>query len=788
MRFRTWDPGRHTPAREAWSWTFALLLCLASIAGCSREPEVFSIRNARAHVDMLAGTIGSRPTGTEASARARAYIVDQLRIFGYQVRVQEADASRTELGRTARVANIIAVLPGARQEAIGLVSHYDSRGDTPGAGDNAFGVAISLEAARLLAAVPERQWTTYILVTDAEEEGLLGAAALMTDPQVSERLSAYINIESTGSGSPVPLFETGPGNDWLVSHWAKGATHPRGGSYAIEIYERLPNDTDFSILKRHEIPGLNLAAVVDSYTYHTARDTPDRLSSRALRDAGENVIAIAKRLQQSDITARTDRGSTYFDVGGTVGVSYGAGVAWVTSSLAIILGVLAWGRITRFLVREEGTGRWFLGFVWMLLAAVLTVAAMIAATEALRAAREVYHPWYARPDRLFLMLIAVGSAVAWMVARFGRWIPARAKGLRHPAVAWTYTLPAWILVTLFMLWAAPSAAYLWVLPLLSAGILLLISPPSNGPILRIVSLLILAVSATLWLRDTVDILHFMVALLGRLPIITPVYVYPAVIAAAGLMIAPPLFAATVRRQPLLRPSLATGVVLACVALTWLFAWLAPAYTHEQPLRRYVRAIQEFGSSGSIWKVGSLEPGLDLGPDAPVGWRPGEPAIQSIPWGALAQPFVFSTTAPPLPPAPASVTGFTVAPLAEGGGTSLTISVVPKEAALSVSFVLPGGVTPSSSNFPGVMRLGRWTATFYAPPPEGIAWEATFTSETPELLKEARVAITSSGVPGAPGWQRIPAWLPQERMVWNGWFTWVLDPSAPPPLAPVPPLR
>jgi hypothetical protein len=765
-----------------------LILTLATVAGCAREPEVFSIRNARAHLEMLAGTIGSRPTGTEAHARARAYIIDQLTIFGYQVRVQETDASRPELGRTARVANIIAVLPGTRQEAIGLLSHYDSRGDTPGAGDDAFGVAVSLEAARLIAALPERQWTTYVLVTDAEEEGLLGAAALMNDPQVSERLATYINIESSGSDSPVTLFETGPGNGWLVAHWARGATRPRGGSYAIEIYTRLPNDTDFSILKQHGIPGFNFAAVGDSYTYHTARDTPERLSSRALRDAGENVIAIVKRLQQADITARDNRSTTYFDVGGTIGVTYGSGIAWTVSVLAVVLGVIGWVRVTRFLIRAEGAGPWLLGLVWMLVAVVCTLGAMVAAVAALRLAREVYHPWYARPDRLFVMLVAVGTAVAWMVVRLGRWLPARARGPRHPAVAWTYTLPAWILLTLFVLWAAPSAAYLWVLPLFAAGFLLSLSPSSNGPVLRIVSLLVLAVSATFWLRDTVDVLRFMVAVFGRLPIVTPVYVYPAVIAVAGLMIAPPLFAVVVRQQPLLRPSLATGLALAAVTITWLFAWLAPAYTPEQPLRRYVRAIQEPGADRSTWKIGSLEPGIDLGPDAPGGWTPGDTSVDSIPWGNLSQPFVFSTTASPLPPAPASVTGFTITPLPGESGSAVTISVVPKEPALSVSFVLPAGVIPASSNFPGVVRSGRWTATFVAPSPEGIAWEARFGSETEETLRATRVAVTSSGLPDAPGWQRLPAWLPQEHMVWNGWFTWVLDPAAPPPLAPVPPLR
>ena len=104
--------------------TFRLGLLLASLAvaasaGCSRPPGLFSEPNARAHIGMLAGTIGSRPIGTPANARARDYIIDQLRLFGFDVRVQEADARRAALGRTARVANIIAVRPGRRSEAIG---------------------------------------------------------------------------------------------------------------------------------------------------------------------------------------------------------------------------------------------------------------------------------------------------------------------------------------------------------------------------------------------------------------------------------------------------------------------------------------------------------------------------------------------------------------------------------------------------------------------------------------------------------------------------------------------
>ena len=128
-----------------------LLLVLAASAACSRPPGLFVEANARAHVSVLAGTIGSRPVGSRRTTGSE-YVVDQLKQAGFDVRVQEADGRRHELGRTARVSNIIGILPGQRSEAIGLVSHYDSSPDAPGATDDGLGVAVTLEAARVLAA------------------------------------------------------------------------------------------------------------------------------------------------------------------------------------------------------------------------------------------------------------------------------------------------------------------------------------------------------------------------------------------------------------------------------------------------------------------------------------------------------------------------------------------------------------------------------------------------------------------------------------------------------------
>ncbi len=144
---------------------------------------------------------------------------------------------------------------------------------------------------------------------------LLGATALVTDREVTSRLQAYVNIEAIGSAGAPLLFETGPGNSWLVKQWARHAPNPRGASFGIEIYRRLPNDTDFSVLKRLGIPGLNFGATEDSYAYHTTRDTPERLASRTIRDTGEQVVAVMTALDATDVTQRSDSSSTFFDVG-----------------------------------------------------------------------------------------------------------------------------------------------------------------------------------------------------------------------------------------------------------------------------------------------------------------------------------------------------------------------------------------------------------------------------------------------------------------------------------------
>ena len=484
-----------------------------------------------------------------------------------------------------------------------------------------------------------------------------------------------------------------------------------------------------------------------------------------------------------DLGQRSSADATFFDIGETVAVTWGPVTGWGIALVALIAGVLAWFRVLAASVRLAGIWRWLGEIVWSLIGVALVAAFMIGVTLALREAREVYQPWYARPGRLFLLLLTAGLLAGWLAARLGALIPVRFRGARHPMLVWSVTLPVWMALCLGSSAVAPSAGFLWSLPLLVAGITLLVVPVTNEPAVRAVSVVVLAAAATLWLRDTLELMRFVVAIMGRLPIVTPVYVYSVLALACGIMVGPPFIAAAAATRPLLRPSLVTAALLVAVVIAAGLAYAAPAYTYAQPLRRHARVLVDSGATSATYEVASVEPGLDLDTSAPAGWhRVVDTPSGSVPWGRFAHPFVFRTTAA-APPVPAVVSSFAVTPVA--AGSELAMTVVPQSPGLSAVFVLAGGLQPARSNLPGTIVNHQWQATFVAIPPEGITWRASFPKGKEGLLGDTRAIVLSHRYPGGAGWQSLPAWLPQDHAVWSLTVAWVLAPGL---IAPVPPLR
>ncbi|MBI4475930.1 MAG: M28 family peptidase, partial [Acidobacteria bacterium] len=626
-------------------------------------------------------------------------------------------------------------------------------------------------------------------ITDGEEPGLMGAAAVVTDPAVAQ-VRAFINVDSIGSGHPSMLFQATPGSDWLLHAWARRAPRPRGGSYAIEIYRRLPNDTDFTVFQAAGLQGLNFASVGDGYSYHTARDIPERVTTRVLYQTGINIVGITQALDEMDLpqrqvvarafdtideaerTRQTTVGTTYFSVLERFGLVYSSLLSRIVAALATVMGFVAVFRLWR--TTPDITTRVIVWTtVWSCVGIVAVTAATIGATWALRAAREVYHPWYAHPMRLLSLLIVCAAATIWMLRQAGFILPRVMRGGTHPALVWIVTLPVWIGLTALIEWKGASAAYLWSVPLLCTSIFLIITGGRHAPFTRLASIASFIVCAVLWIPDGLVVFSFAVAALAREPLVTPIFVYAGLLLLVGHMTAPPFIAAiSGRTRQLWQPSLTTGIWLLLIVISAGFAYAAPAYTHERSLRRDVRYINDGVGRRAFWEIASNEPGLDVDlANGPQGWQPvSDPPPASFPVRRLLAPFAFRTAALADSPPPAVIRA-TMTP--SDRGLQAEITVVPTEAGLTVSFALPPRLLPSGPNLAGVIRNGRWTATYVAPPPEGVTFRALFAGTSEETLRDAAVLVQSAGLPDGAGWQRLPAWLPQERTVWNAYSLWIV---------------
>lgn len=186
------------------------------------EPRFLWAR-ARRHVVALART--PRETGSAQYRRAAGYVREELRRLGYQVSTQRFDVpagTNDDFAVAAGVSsNVIGVPPGLRRSRPHVVvgAHLDTVPDSPGANDNASGVAIMLELARLVAAYPPALPVVFVAL-GAEERRVrgsdrsaysLGARAFLDATTARERgaIAGFLNLDMVGAGPRVLVIGTG---------------------------------------------------------------------------------------------------------------------------------------------------------------------------------------------------------------------------------------------------------------------------------------------------------------------------------------------------------------------------------------------------------------------------------------------------------------------------------------------------------------------------------------------------------------------------------------------------
>lgn len=306
----------------------------------------FSAGRALADIAVLA--TAPHPTGSPQNARVRDGLLARLRGLGLQPQVRRRETLRAwdapRNPRTWTVEPIVARLPGRDPAAPALLvmSHYDSVPRSPGAADDMAGVTAALEVARLLKREPPPARDVLFVFTDGEEPGLIGAGALLDDPAFVRRIGFVVNLEARGGGGRALMFQTGRGDRGAERLFAAHADHPASNSLDAYLYEKMPNDTDFSVALAHGLPGLNYAPIGRPELYHTPIATPARVEPGAVQSLGDQLWAVVRPLSRGADLPQAGPDLTWFDLYGRWVVSYPPAVGWVPVALGFLLLAFAW--------------------------------------------------------------------------------------------------------------------------------------------------------------------------------------------------------------------------------------------------------------------------------------------------------------------------------------------------------------------------------------------------------------------------------------------------------------
>lgn len=460
--------------------------------------DQFSVERAMKHLAII--TRQPHPSGSEAQAEVRDYLMQQLSDLGLEV----------ELQQKPKVDNVVTRVNGSNPNgAILILAHYDSVATTSGAGDNGSGVAVLLELTRALVSGPKPENDIIILFDDSEElpDEFTGSKLFAREHRWMPDVKVVISLDTAVNG-PISLNDTGDNNGWLIQvladSYSNGAwtSMSGGGNYDVTPFRK---------------PGIQVLAMEDNYPFkekHTNEDVAEIVSPASVQQMGDQVLAIIRALGTQYLANPLGSHETFFPIPYVGLVHYPQSWSLPISIVAGVLFCLAYGlAIWRKLISWRGVG---LALVAIVATAVISALAVgwvwpqlpdLMGWEVQRWPDwpEVIPPHAGLVDLIFAILILILFVYAYRFIR--RWSSAHAFTLSGLFILW---LPAMVTAL-----SEPRATYLFVWPVLVGSFSWVI-------------IILLGKQSKPWLIDVVFLLSAIPALILVLPFL------PGVVMADGM--------------------------------------------------------------------------------------------------------------------------------------------------------------------------------------------------------------------------------------------------------------
>lgn len=703
----------------------------------------FSAERAFADVSPMAAK--PHPIGSPENARVRDALIARMASLGLAPQVRAGVGVQQPKWASDRIVagpveNIVGILPGRdpNAPALAIMAHYDSVPGSPGAADDAIGVATALETVRAIKARGTPTRDVIVLLTDGEEAGLLGANHFFRRDPLAKRIGLVINAEARGSSGRVNMFQTSPRNGELIDLYARTAQRPASSSLSVLIYEKMPNDTDLTETLRAGIPGLNYAIIGRQFDYHSATSTPANLDRGSLQDMGAQVLAVAAETAfAQQLPGRADN-VVYSNLLGDIVVGYPVWFGWVL--ILAIVGLLAvsvrWARhagefpamdivrgmgamafaslgavaVLQFARRLTGAGfgfmeqrfllaqstAWEWAIMLLSLGFLMLAAGNMARGRRLIAVVPVIAGLACSAFGSFDIIGAVSGVAAGVLGVFVYSRPASRKGV------WAGALVLGLLLTILLQILAAGAAYVIAWPLLVAAIGAAATALSaRRGVLPIVLLAILAIATLGWQGG---ISHFAYEGMDLMPL------FGLQMIMAGLVLWPLAQPETGAQKGLV---IGSALLAGGLALT-LFIRSDVPWSPRYPQASYV-GYQVDQDTGRAWRFSPA--------NMPNGWtdavlRAEGGKVETLSHWSWRRPMLAASAPPVAEPSPT----ISLAKAPDGG---LALSAMPPAGARTLTLQLrssAGGQITRIGGVPIAVTLPQreWVSVYWQAPGNGLA--------------------------------------------------------------------
>ena len=426
----------------------------------------FSAQRAMQHLQVIAQE--PRPMGSTGNIAAREYLVKELTAMGLQPTVQETTAVQRFPGssvfESGTVYNIIARLQGSSStDAIALNAHYDSGATAPGASDCGSCVVTLLETARILKNQPSLKNDVIFVFTDGEENGMLGAGALVKEHTCAKEIRLAINFEAMGSGGASLLYSTSQNNNTLIREFVQAAPHPfvsSSFSSFLNLFSAQRLGCDLEEYMDSGSAGLGFFYGADTPAYHTNRDSIEVIDPRSIQHQGSYALGLARHFGNLDLSNITsDTNAVYFNILPGVAVYYSQ--AWVVPQMLItgllLIAVVIFG-IQRKQLTLKGISFSVVAFVLSIISSFIAVNLVWWAVKTLNPNLQIfiignYHSNIYQAAFITLTIAVMSAFYTWLLTKF------------HLQDLFLGAIFVWAGLMVLTSLLIPGASYLFTLPL-----------------------------------------------------------------------------------------------------------------------------------------------------------------------------------------------------------------------------------------------------------------------------------------------------------------------------------